>query len=150
MVNGYTFAMNADAHWAGKTLKGPWWLAIVAGLILVLAAACFYSMANSTRRKVAADAVVRIGDQGQEIVNAAFPARIGAAPFRGVVINGVQKQDDGYQALATLFYTNLVLDDNHLEIEMSYDPQGAFRGARIRHCNDRWAMPTKLIDLAGR
>jgi hypothetical protein len=140
--------MNINANSTARNLNVPLWLAIIAGL--VLGAVWLYSVANSPQRKVATDAETRIAKHGQEIVNAAFPARLGAAPYRGVILNGVERRDDGYQVLTTLFYTNILLDDNHLVIELNYDATGSYLGAKIRHCNDRWAEPETLIDLASR
>jgi hypothetical protein len=140
--------MNVAANSNPKNLNVPLLCAIVAGL--VFAAVCLYSVANSPKRKVAKDAATRLAQHGQEIVNAAFPARIGAAPYRGVIVNSVESHDDGYLVSAMLYYTNIMLDDNHLEIELNYDAMGSFLGAKIRNCNDRWADPEPLIDLASR
>jgi hypothetical protein len=140
--------MNIDANSNAKNFNIPLWCAIIAGLVFT--AVCLYSLANSPRWKVAKDAKTRIARHGQEIVNAAFPARLGAAPYRNVIVDRVESHDDGYLVSAMLYYTNVVLDDNHMEIELNYDATGSFLGAKIRNCNDRWADPEPIIDLANR
>lgn len=102
------------------------------------------------RYTIGSDAVARINDRAQEIVNAAFPERIGAAPVEGVALDSLHRRPDGYDARVRLSYTNIVNDKNHMVIELRYDTDGVFLDARIRNCNDRWASPVRLIDLTKR
>jgi hypothetical protein len=117
-------------------------------IALLVATLCVLITRETRRAQVGADAVDRIDRRGQEIVNAAFPARIGAAPYQGVSLEEVHRRDDGYRALVTLRYTNILDDENYMQIELNYDHAGSFLHARIHKCNDRWASPAKLISLA--
>ncbi len=125
----------------------------IAGLMLLIAIVAMALVAYTQllpRYRIGSDAVARINDRAQEIVDAAFPGRIGAAPVKGVALDSFQRRQDGYRALVRLSYTNIVNDKNHMIIELRYDSDGVFVDGRIRTCNDRWASPARLIDLAKR
>ena len=123
----------------------------IAGLMLLIAGVAISMVAYKQlepRYKIGSDAVARIDDRAQEIVNAAFPERIGAAPVEGVALDSLHRRPDGYDARVRLSYTNIVNDKNYMVIELRYDTDGVFLDARIRNCNDRWASPFRLIDLS--
>ena len=124
----------------------------VAGLMLLIAilAMALVAYLQVPRYQLGPDEIERIDDRAQEIVDAAFPNRIGAAPVQGIALESVQRRRDGYRALVKLAYTNIVNDKNHMIIELQYDTKGDFVDARILACNDRWASPARLIDLAKR
>jgi hypothetical protein len=65
-------------------------------------------------------------------------------------VKEVASLDDGYRAVVILSYTNILNEDNFMEIVIDYDSAAAFRRARITKCNDRWATPAKLVDMGRR
>lgn len=96
------------------------------------------------RQKLAGDALARVQDNGQQILNAAFPLAIGPVPFKHAKLEGLASMADGYQATVKIHYTNILKDDYFMEILVTYDTMGGFRNWRIGHCNDRF--PPKILD----
>jgi hypothetical protein len=63
-------ATNTQPHATGKKAVRTIWIAIIAGLLV--AATVIFAREAYHRSKIAADALQRIEEHGQEIVNAAF------------------------------------------------------------------------------
>lgn len=102
-------------------------------------------------RKVDADAISIQASSwmkqiSQEIIDDAFPIKIGKAPVTNVKIDGVSPVGTAFRVNLTISYTNIVKDSNWLELVLNYDLAGNYAGYTVGRCNDQWAKPNKIID----